>query len=365
MDHPSSGSSGNRDVERAPFGTTPDGHAVDAFTLANAQGMVVRFTAYGGIVLSLLAPDRDGVLADVVLGHSTLDGYVTDDRYFGALVGRYANRIAYGRFALDGVQHSVTANEGAHHLHGGRRGFDAVVWDVEPFVEDGRSGAVLRHTSPDGDEGYPGTLHARVTYALTDRNELTVDYHAVADRATPVNLTQHSYFNLAGQDAGSILDHELMLNASSYTPVGDGLIPTGELRAVDGTPFDFRTPHAVGSRIHAPDEQLQRAAGYDHNFVLDRATDGSLTLAARLRDPRSGRTLEILTTEPGIQLYAGNKLHERTGGKDGRDYARFGGLALETQHFPDSPNQRAFPSTILRPGAEYASRTVFRFGVDG
>ena len=370
MSHPTQPGSrtttdGARSVQRAPFGTMPDGRAVEAFTLTNAQGMVVRFTAYGGIILSLLVPDRHGVLADVTLGHDTLDAYRRDERYFGALIGRYANRIAFGRFALDGVQHAVTTNEGAHHLHGGDHGFDRALWDVEPFETDAGVGAVLRHTSRDGEAGFPGTVHVRVTYTLSDRNELTVDYHATTDRATPVNLTQHAYFNLAGHDAGSILEHELLLNASSYTPVDDAMIPTGEVRAVRGTPLDFRAPVAIGARIGADDDQVRLADGYDHNFVLDRADGDALTLAARLREPESGRTLEILTTEPGIQLYAGNRMEGGVPGKGGHVYRRHGALALETQHFPDSPNQRAFPSTILRPGGELASRSVYRFGADG
>jgi aldose 1-epimerase len=351
-------------VLRESFAVTPDGHAVDAFTLTNARGMQVRFTAYGGTVLSIVVPDRDGRLADVTLGHDTLEGYEADDRYFGALIGRYANRIAHGRFTLDGVEHVLSTNEGAHQLHGGRRGFDRVVWEVAPFSGDAGAGAELRYTSADGEEGYPGTVHARVTYTLSDDDALRVDYHAVTDRATPVNLTHHAYFNLAGHAAGSILAHELTIPASHVTPVDAGLIPTGERRAVRGTPFDFTAATPIGARIAADDAQLALAGGYDHNFVLDRAPGDGPTLAARLRDPASGRTLEILTTEPGIQFYSGNRVDRGIVAKDGHAYRRHGGLALEPQHFPDSPNQPAFPSTILRPGEEYTSRTVYRFGVD-
>ena len=352
-------------VVREHFAVAPDGRTVDAITLTNAGGTEVRFMTWGGVILSILAPDRDGVLDDVTLGYDALDGYVADTRYFGALIGRYANRICGGRFPLDGREVRLATNDGANHLHGGPRGFHVAVWDAELFGGDGGVGAVLRHTSPDGDEGYPGTLRARVTYTLTDDEDLEIDYQAVADAATVVNLTQHAYFNLGGHDAGDVLGHELTLAASRFTPVDATLIPTGELRPVLGTPFDFTTPHPIGARIDADDEQLRRGQGYDHNWVLDREPGSdALLLAARVREPRSGRVLETWTTEPGIQLYTGNVIPGGPLGKGGVDYVRRAGLCLETQHFPDSPNRPEFPPTVLRPGEEYRSRTVYRFRVD-
>jgi len=347
-------------IEREPFGAMPDGRMVERLTLRNARGMEVSFIAHGGAITSILVPDRDGVMADVVLGYRTLDEYLRDRVWLGPLIGRYANRIAGGRFTLDGRDYHLPRNDGPNHLHGGPRGFDHVLWDVDPLPD--AAGAVLTHTSPAGAEGYPGTLAVRVTYTLTDADELSVDYHATTDAPTPVSLTQHSYFNLAGEGSGDVLAHELTLNASRITPVDECVIPTGELRPVAGTPFDFTTPTALGARIDAGDEQLRITGGYDHNFVLDRAGDG-LELAARLHDPASGRVLEIHTTEPGIQLYTGNALDRTIIGKSGRPYARRTGVALETQHFPDSPNQPRLPSTILRPGETYRSRTVYRFGV--
>ena len=324
------------DVGTRPFGATPGGETASLHTLmVSPGGLEVRATDFGGIILSILAPDREGRPANVVLGYDSLDGYLRDSRYFGAIVGRYANRIAHARFTLDGTAYRLTANHGPHHLHGGRTGFDRVVWRASPFVAGGTAGLTLAHTSPAGDEGYPGTLDVRVTYTLTDRRELVVDYLATADRPTPVNLTQHSYFNLAG--SGDVLGHLLRIDADAITPVDDGLIPTGAIAPVAGTPFDFRSPTAIGARL---------GGGYDHNFVLRRTGPG-LVHAARLEEPVSGRTLDVHTTEPGLQLYAGNRW----------------GVCLETQHFPDSPNQPGFPSTILRPGAEYRSRTVFAFGV--
>ncbi|MFN2567712.1 MAG: aldose epimerase family protein [Gemmatimonadaceae bacterium] len=351
-------------VTRQPFGATREGQPVEAFTFSNARGFEVRVITYGGIIVSLRAPDRVGRLDDIVLGFDTLDGYLGDSPYFGAIVGRYGNRIAGGCFTLDGTTYQLATNDGAHHLHGGARGFDKVVWKAEPFDGPGGAGVVLTHTSPDGDQGYPGTLIARVTYALTDRDELVVDYHATTDRPTHVNLTQHTYFNLAGAGAREVLDHELAINASRYTPVDVTLIPTGELAPVDDTPFDFREPRPLGARIDRADEQLWNGRGYDHNFVLDR--DGSaLTLAARVREPDTGRVLDVYTTEPGLQLYSGNFLGQAGAGvrgKAGRTYGARYGFSLETQHFPDSPNKAHFPTTVLRPGAEYRSRTVFAFG---
>lgn len=337
---------------------------MEVFTLANAAGMEARFIAYGGIIMSLRVPDRNGVLADVVPGYDSPDDYVNDGRFFGALVGRYANRIARGRFTLDGTDYTLPLTDGVNHVHGGARGFHKVVWRVAPFKRDGGTGATLCHQSAAGDQGYPGTLYARVTYTLGEDNTLTFDYSAITDAPTPVNLTQHSYVNLAGHDAGTILDHELIIDAPQFTPVDTTLIPTGELRDVAGTPFDFTAARRIGARIADDDEQLRIGNGYDHNFVLARRTPSGdqPTFAARLYEPRSGRTLEIHTTEPGIQFYSGSGLAGGAPGKGGHAYVRNSALALETQHFPDSPNHPAFPSTILRPGEEYRSRTVYRFG---
>lgn len=317
--------------------------------------------SYGGIILSIMAPDRDGVFDDVVLGYPTLEDYLQDSAYMGALIGRYANRIANGRFVLDGVTYALPQNDGTNHLHGGPHGFHRVCWDVELFEARDHAGAVLRHTSPDGDSGYPGTLLVQVTYTLSADNALTVDYHATTDRATPLNLTQHSYVNLAGQASGDVLGHQLTLRASRYTPVDASLIPLGTVVPVRDTPFDFTRLRAVGASIGANDEQLRRGNGYDHNFVIDRDGEQIPALAAELHDPASGRTLQLYTTEPGVQFYSGNQLGAGPIGKHGRCYAPHSGIALETQHFPDSPNEPAFPSTILRPGAEFHSCSVYRF----
>lgn len=344
---------------REPFGTTADGEAVDIFTLRNVQGVELRVMTYGGIIVSLRVPDRNGTPGDVVLGYDSLAGYLRDSPYFGAIVGRYGNRIAKGRFTLGGTDYQLATNNGPNHLHGGVRGFDKVVWRAEPFEDARGVGVTLRYTSPDGEEGYPGRLEAKVTYTLTDRNAILLDYEATTDRATPVNLTQHSYFNLAG--AGDILGHTLLLAADRYTPVDASLIPTGVLAPVAGTPFDFRTPQRIGARIGEAHEQLRFGGGYDHNWALARPDTG-LALAAVLSDSLSGRTLEIRTTEPGIQFYSGNFLDGSLTGKGGTTYRHRHGLCLETQHFPDSPNQPGFPSTILEPGASYRSRTVWTFG---
>jgi aldose 1-epimerase len=349
-------------VTSARFGATADGTAVDEFTLRNAAGVEVRAINYGGIVTSLKVPDRSGAMGDIVLGFDSLDSYVKDHPFFGAIVGRYGNRIGRARFTLDGRSYPLAANNGPNHLHGGVRGFDKHVWRAEAMP--GRAnGVIFSRTSPDGEEGYPGTLTVRVSYELTDRNELVVDYHATTDKATPVNLTQHSYFNLAGEGAGDILQHVLTINADRYTPVDGTLIPTGELAPVKGTPFDFTTATAIGARIGNNDPQLKNGQGYDHNWALNRTGDG-LSPAARVVEPTRGRTLEVSTTEPGMQFYTGNFLDGKLTGKSGRAYSRRSGFCLETQHFPDSPNQPNFPSTILKPGDEYRSRTVFTFGVE-
>jgi aldose 1-epimerase len=346
-------------VTRAPFGTAPAGDA-DLFTLTNTHGALVRVTNYGAIVVSVLVPDRRGRLADVVLGYDSLEGYLRDPHYIGAVVGRFANRIANARFTLDVTTYRLTANEGRHHLHGGRVGLSRVFWRADPFGAEGAAGLALSYTSPDGEEGYPGSLQVRVTYTLTERNELVVDYLATTDRPTPVNLTQHSYFNLAGK--GDVLGHLLQIRAAAMVEVDESLIPTGAIAPLAGGPFDFREPTAVGARIAARDERLARAGGYDHSFVLDRSGPGAVH-AARVVEPVSGRVLDLHTTEPCVHLYTGNGLDGKVLGKTGRAYGRHEGLCLETQHYADSPNREAFPSTILRPGAEYRSRTVFAFGV--
>jgi aldose 1-epimerase len=349
-------------VTRAPFGRLPDGRPVDVFTLTTGRGLEVRAISYGAIIVSLHAPDRSGRLDDVVLGHDDLAGYLGASPYFGAVVGRYGNRIAKGKFALDGQTYTLATNNNANHLHGGVKGFDKRVWKADTFQNLSGVGVKLTYTSADGEEGYPGTLTADVTYTLTDKNQLIVDYHATTDKATVLNLTQHTYFNLASGKANDILGHELMLNADRYTPVDDTLIPTGELAPVAGTPFDFRTATAIGARIGQDNEQLKRGKGYDHNWVLTRQGDG-LSLAARVLEPTTGRTLEVSTTEPGIQFYSGNFLDGTITGKGGRVYPQRSGFCLETQHFPDSPNHPTFPSTVLRPGQDFKSQTVFTFGV--
>src|SRR5512133_3730978 len=335
---------------------------METFTLANERGMEVRFIAYGGIIVSVRVPDRNGVFADVTPGYDSLEAYEQDGRYFGALIGRYANRIGGARFSLDGVEYALTPNERGNQLHGGPGGFHRVTWRVAPF-RNPRAGAVLSHRSDDGDQGFPGTLDVRVTYRLTQANELIVDYEAATDAPTPLTMTQHAYFNLAGHDAGNICDHELTLFATHFTPVDAELIPTGEVRSVAGTPFDFTTPHRIGDRIEERDEQLRVGYGYDHNFVLDERATEEPVIAARLCDPNSGRVMEIFTTEPGIQFYSGSGLEGGSVGKGGHAYTRNAALALETQHFPDSPNHPEFPSTILRPGELYRSRTMYRFSI--
>jgi len=347
-----------------PIGVLPSGDTVTAYTLTNTNRVSLRVMNYGGIVMSVRTPDRDGTLADVVLGYDDLAGYLKSTPYFGAIVGRYANRIARGQFALDGVTYRLAANNGVNTLHGGLRGFDKVLWKAEPFDSLDRLGLVLTYLSRDGEEGYPGTLSATVTYTLTDRNEFIIDYSATTDKATPVNLTQHSYWNLAGDGSGTVLDQQVTIDADAFTPVDTTLIPTGVLQPVDGTPFDLRRPTAIGARIDEPDAQLKTARGYDHNFVLRRTGDG-LVHAARAVDPKSGRTLDVFTTEPGMQFYTGNFLDGKITGKKGHVYGFRNGFCFETQHFPDSPNRSSFPSTILRPGTTYRSQTVITFGVDG
>lgn len=348
-------------VTRKPFGKTKEGTAVDLYTLTNAKGMQATITNYGGIVTSLLVPDRNGKLDDVVLGYATVDEYIKDTPYFGALIGRYGNRIGQGKFTLEGKQYTLAQNNNGQHLHGGVRGFDKVVWSAKPIQAKNGPGLELSYVSKDGEEGYPGTLSVKVTYVLTDNNELSIRYQATTDKATPVNLTNHSYFNLAGQGSSDILKHVLMLNADKFTPVDKGLIPTGKLQPVEGTPFDFRKPTAIGKRVGAEDEQIKFGGGYDHNFVLNQKKPGEMTLAARVSEPTTGRVMEVRTKEPGIQFYSGNFLDGSNVGKGGKVYKHRYGFCLETQHFPDSPNKPEFPSTILEPGKKYDTTTVYKF----
>lgn len=347
-------------VTRAAFGVLPDGTAVASFTLTNASGASVTALDYGGIITSVRVPDRSGKLDDVVLGYDTLEGYLKDNSHYGAVVGRYGNRIGGARFTLDGQTYELAANNGPNSLHGGRKGFDKYVWKAEPFEREGLAGVMLTHTSPDGDEGFPGALSVSMTYTFNDRNELTIDYEATTDKATVLNLTNHSYFNLGGDGSGDVLGHRLTVNADRYTPVDEYLIPTGELASVAGTPLDFRTATAMGDRIADPG--LKPATGYDHNYVINRA-DASAVLAARVDDPNSGRWLEVFTTEPGVQLYTANHLDGSKAARAGRVYGRYGAFCLETQHYPDSPNKPSFPTTTLRPGETFKSRTVYAFGV--
>jgi aldose 1-epimerase len=353
-------------VTGTPFGVTADGRPAELFTLTNRHGIQIRLTNYGGIITSLRTPDRSGRFDDIVLGYDSLAGYLRNSPYFGAIVGRYGNRIARGMFTLDGTTYRLAVNNGPNSLHGGLRGFDKVVWTASPFKNQEGTGVALDYTSPDMEEGFPGTLRAHVTYTLTDDDRLIVDYSATTDKATPVNLTQHSYWNLAGSARRDILGHVLTINADSMTPVDSTLITTGEITPVAGTPFDFRTPTAIGARVdQRQDTQIRYGNGYDHNFVLNRggAAADALVRAARVVEPSSGRTLDIFTTEPGLQFYSGNFLDGTITGKGGVVYRFRYGLALETQHYPDSPNHPNFPSTILRPGQRYHTRTVYQFGV--
>jgi aldose 1-epimerase len=344
-------------VQSQPFGSV-DGRAITLFTLTNSHGMEVRAMNYGGIIISIRVPDRNGQVADVVLGHETLEGYRPNPPYFGAIVGRYANRIANGTFKLDGQTYSLPKNDGPNTLHGGSIGFDKVVWDAEPLK--GRNGVAFGYLSQNGQDGFPGNLRVKVTYTLTNANALEIDYEATTDKATPINLSNHSYFNLKGEGDGDILDHEIMINADRFTPVDKNLIPTGELRPVKGTPFDFTQPTKIGARIDDNYDQLLLGHGYDHNFVINR-NGGGMVLAARVYEPTTGRTLEVSTTQPGVQFYTGNFLDGTITGKQGHVYKRRYGFCLETQHFPDSPNHPSFPNTILRPGETFHQKTVFKF----
>ena len=346
------------------FGKLPDGRIARLFTLTSASGFQAEISDFGGTVVRLFAPDRTGRLVDVVLGFDSVERYPAESPHFGAIIGRVGNRIAGGKFSLGAKIYSLATNNSPDgipcHLHGGNVGFDKILWAAELATVAGQPALRLRYTSADGEEGYPGELSTEVTYSLTPEQGLRIDYKATTDQSTPVNLTNHSYFNLAGAGQGDVLDHEITLRASHFTPVHPGLIPTGDRAPAAGTPFDFTSTHRIGARIGADHEQLRLGSGYDHNWVLD-STDGQLALAATVYEPASGRVLEVLTTEPGIQFYTGNFLTGRLTGKSGATYAHRGGLCLETQHFPDSVNQPSFPSTLLHPGQTYRSTTVYRF----
>ena len=361
-----SGQQGMAGVVKESFGSL-NGQPVELYTLTNTNGVVMKVTTFGGIITELYVPDKDGQMGDVVLGFDKLDGYLSPEYlksgpYFGAIIGRYGNRIAKGKFTLDDVDYTLATNNGENHLHGGIVGFNSVVWDGVPVESADGVALELTYTSKDMEEGYPGNLQITVIYTLTDNNELKIDYRAVTDKATQCNLTNHSYFNLSAGKQPTIATHEMTIFADKYTEVDDSLIPTGNLPDVAGTPMDFTAPFKVGERIDSDFEQLVLGAGYDHNWVL-RNSDGSLALAATVYEPESGRFLEVFTTEPGVQFYAGNFLDGTLIGKDGAKYVRRAGLCLETQHFPDSPNQPTFPSTILRPGQVYQTQTIYKFSV--
>jgi len=354
------GASGQAKVTKESFGKTSDGQNVDIYTLTNRRGAEVRITNYGGIITSLRVPDRKGKLDDIVLGFDNLDAYLKGHPYFGPIIGRYGNRIAKGRFTLHGVEYKLAVNNGENHLHGGIKGFDKVVWTARPLKVPNGAALRLTYLSKDGEEGYPGNLSVRVIYTLTNANELKIEYWATTDKDTVINLTSHSYFNLAGQGNGDVLNHQLLINARRFTPTDAGSIPTGELKNVKGTPFDFTSAFRIGDRINDEDQQLKFGKGYDHNFVLS-GRMGTLRQAAVVYESTSGRSMEIWTTEPGIQFYSGNFLDGTLTGKDGKVYQQRYGFCLETQHFPDSPNEPSFPTTVLRRGQQYHTITIHKF----
>ncbi len=350
-------------VTKQPFGNTRDGSAADLYILQNDRGGVVSITNYGGIIVSWLVPDRQGAFDDVLLGFETLDGYCGAHPYFGALIGRYGNRIENGKFTLNGIEYTLATNNGSNHLHGGLKGFDKVVWDAAEVRRADGVGVELRYLSKDGEEGYPGNLTVTVVYLLTNDHALKIEYTATTDQDTALNLTNHAYFNLCGVLAGKdALGHEMMIQADAFTPGDAGLIPTGEIRAVKGTPMDFTSPTPIGARINDDYEQLRFADGYDHNYVLNKS-DQSLTLAARVYEPTSGRVMDVHTTEPGIQLYSGNFLDGTIIGKGNVVYQKNAAFCLETQHFPNAPNRPNFPSTVLKPGETYTQTTIYAFSV--
>lgn len=346
-------------IKKRPFGMV-DGKPVDLFVLENSNHLEMKVTNYGGIVVSLVVPDRDGNMDDIVLGYNQLEAYVKHNPYFGAIIGRYGNRIGNAQFTLEGQKYTLAKNDGENNLHGGIKGFDKVVWDAKPVMDDDYVGLILKYLSKDGEEGFPGNLDVTVKYILNNDNEFRIDYRATTDKTTIVNLTNHSYFNLAGEGSGDILGHEVVINAERFTPVDETLIPTGELAPVEGTPMDFRIPTAIGARIDADYEQLKIGKGYDHNFVLNKDQEGAMTLAATAYEPASGRFMEVFTTEPGMQFYTGNFLNGMIG-KSGKPYNFRNAFCFETQHFPDSPNKPEFPSVVLRPGEEYKTTTIYKF----
>ncbi|HDY89891.1 MAG TPA: galactose mutarotase [bacterium] len=347
-------------IEKQNFGKTPDGTPVALYTMLNSNGSEVKITNYGGIVVSVKVPDRNGKTDDVVLGYDTLEEYIKNNPYFGCIIGRYGNRIEKGKFTLNGIEYILAQNNGENHLHGGIKGFDKVVWKTEEKKNEDSVGLKLTYLSSDGEEGYPGNLSVEVVYSFNNNNEFKIEYSATTDKETILNLTQHSYFNLAGAGSGDILEHVLELNADRFTPVDSGLIPTGELKSVRGTPMDFTQPTPIGKRIGQDYEQLLFGKGYDHNWVLNN-DDGALAIAASVYEPTTGRVMEVLTTEPGIQFYSGNFLDGSISGKQGKVYNQRYGFCLETQHFPDSPNKPDFPTTVLKPGKKYMTTTVYRF----
>jgi aldose 1-epimerase len=349
-------------ITKEAFGVLLGGKAVDLYTLTNAHGIEIRVMTYGGVIVSLNVPDRSGLSADIVLGYEHLEGYLAKSPYFGAIVGRFGNRIKDARFTLDGKEYTLGKNNPPNTLHGGFKGFDKVLWQAQSFEHKDEVGLTLQYTSPDGEEGYPGTLHATVTYTLNDKNEFRIHYEATTDKATPITLASHSAFNLAGEGSGDILGHVLVLNADRYTPFDSTLIPTGKIVSVKGTPFDFTQPTAVGLRVGEKNDQLGYGHGYDSNFVINRHGPG-LALAARIYEPTTGRVMEIDTTEPGEQFYSGNSLDGTITGKHGHVYKKHNGFCLLTQRYPDSPNRPEFPSCILRPGRTYQSTTVYKFSV--
>jgi aldose 1-epimerase len=351
-------------LDRAPYGTTQAGQPVEIFTMTNTHGLRVRFLSYGGVITAIDVPDRTGQLANIVLGLSNLHEYETLSAHYGAITGRFANRIAHAQFTLNGQTYHLIANNGANSLHGGPNALDKQVWTVEPTQVANGVGATLSYTSKDGEQNFPGTLTTHVTYTLTNDNELQIDYRASTDKDTVINFTNHSYFNLAGNGSGSVENQMMLINADRYTPAGPDQIPTGELAQVEGTPFDFRQMMPLGARLRSADQQMAYAHGYDHNFVLNRRPGEAISFAARGYDPRSGRVIDCFTTEPGLQLYTSNGLNGSVVGSSGTVYRQTEAFTLETQHFPDSPNQPNFPSTELKPGQDFRSTTIFRFATD-
>jgi aldose 1-epimerase len=346
--------------EGPPAAAPTDTVHLDLLTMQNSNGLKISVTNLGGKITSLWVPDKDGVSANVVLGYDSVAKYIAGNPYFGAMIGRYGNRIARGKFSLEGKEYQLAANNGANALHGGPKGFHNVYWQLKPFKNNGQDAIEMKYKSADGEEGYPGTLDVKVTYTLTDKNELVIEYEATTDKPTIVNLTHHSFFNLAGEGNGDILGHELTINADRYTPVDAGLIPTGEMRPVKGTPFDFLAPHKIGERINQADEQLKLGKGYDHNWILNKK-EGEFSLAATVKEPTSGRVMEVWTTEPGLQFYSGNFLDGKDIGPGGKPYPFRSGFCLEAQHYPDSPNRPEFPSTVLKPAEVYRQKTVYKF----